>query len=479
MSDISYLRGGMKNYLGQSLGLSALVMAFLLILSAVSKETTLGGFTLRKMDILSDIRPEEAQEIIDSSAFFVDTLPEVVLVDTSAADPDLPRPEVDSMYFGQVIEDYTFNDKGMQPFFAAVDSIRIKGKKVRVAFFGDSFIEGDILLGDLRDTLQSVWGGAGVGYVPITSEIARFRRSFLQQVQSGWRTYSIVNNEGNTAQLGLNGHVYFPSPNASVHYEGTSQYAFHHTAAWSDVRLFYRATDGLRFVWQVEGSIPHEASLSATRKSISVWEYNEPGIRGFAARFPQAEGLTLYGASLESGPGIYFDNFSTRGNSGGKLCLIKPEMIQAFDEYQQYDLIVLQFGLNAVTNSLNNIKWYQAELDKTYKHIREAFPNTPVLIISVPDRGGKVRGELATMISVPYIVEMQRGLARKHGFMFYDFYHGMGGYNSMVRLSAASHPTLVNKDYTHLTHEGGRMIGLQMGALLLKEQQQFINKQIQ
>lgn len=462
----------MKNYVGHSLGLSALVLAFLLILSALSEETTLWGFAIRKMDILSDIRsktPETAPEIDTLAALPVDSLSVDIPPDTL---PNLPRPEVDSALFGQIFEDYTFQDAGLSAFFAAVDSIATHRRTVRVAFFGDSFVEGDIMLGDLRDTLQTVWGGAGVGFVPVSSEISRFRRTYLQDFK-GWKSYSIIHNEGATVPLGLNGHVYIPEPEAKMHFKGTRQYAFRNTGAWGEVRIFYRAEQGLRFYWQTEGNGPVEAALPATTRMVSEWTHREPNISAFAARFPQTDGLALYGAALESGPGIYFDNFSVRGNSGGRLCLIQPEMMRAFDQYRRYDLIILQFGLNAVTNSLRNIRWYEAELEKTYAHIRKSFPHTPVLVVSVPDRGGKVDGALRTMISVPHIVQMQRNLARKHGFMFFDFFKSMGGEGAMVRLSAASRPTLVNKDYTHLTHEGGRMMGLQMGALFLAEKERL------
>lgn len=472
----------MKNYLGQSLGLSALVLAFLLILSAVSKETTIAGVSLRKMDILSDIRvktPEDSLLLVDTMAVLpTDTLSapadSLLSGDSMLIAEKIPVPEVAQGSFGQAIEDYSFDQKGLSTFFRAIDSIKMHKAKVRVAFFGDSFVEGDILLGDMRDTLQAVWGGAGVGFVPVSSEIARFRRSFIQNFK-GWTNTSILQPEGSRAPLGINGYVYYPEPEAKIHYKGTSQYALRRTAYWGDVRIFYKANHPLRFVWQTENNNPVDASLPATNSLVGVWNHSEPGITGFSARFPQNNGLMLYGATLEDGPGIYFDNFAVRGNSGGKLCAIKPEMMQAFDKYQQYDLVILQFGLNAVTNSLKNIRWYQAELEKTFTHIRKCFPNTPILIMSVPDRGGKVDGELATMISVPHIVQMQRDLARKHGFLFYDFYRGMGGAGTMVRLAAASRPTLVNKDYTHLTHEGGRMEGLRLARVFIQEQQKSKN----
>lgn len=462
----------MKNYLGQAVGLTGMVMVMLLLLSFFSKETSIAGINIRRMDILSDIKNEAARPEIDTAELAaLDSLAmaESVTDTTPVASMETPIEQVDSSRFGYIIEDYSYQQDGLQRFYQAVDSIRLAGHKTRVAFFGDSFIEGDIFLGDLRDTLQSLWGGAGVGFVPMTSEVARFRRTYLQRFE-GWRNFSIIHNDGNTLPLGIDGHIYLPGPDAWSFFEGTTQYACRNTAAWSDVRLFYKAAEGVNFVWQIKGGNPYESALAASKGRISVWEHteNQRNITAFKCRFPQDSGLNLYGASLESGPGVYFDNFSVRGNSGGKLCLIQPGTMQAFQHYQKYDLIILQFGLNAVTNSLRNINWYRAELEKTFKHVRESFPGTPVLVLSVPDRGGKVDGELTTMISVPYIVQMQRDLARRHGFMFYDFYRGMGGHGSMVRLAEMRHPTLVNKDYTHLTHEGGRLMGLKFAELLLK-----------
>ena len=41
----------------------------------------------------------------------------------------------------------------------------IYGEEVRIAFLGDSFVEGDILTSDLREALQAKFGGRGVGFV--------------------------------------------------------------------------------------------------------------------------------------------------------------------------------------------------------------------------------------------------------------------------------------------------------------------------
>ena len=58
---------------------------------------------------------------------------------------------------------------------------------VNVAFLGDSFIEGDILVEHFREALQTRFGGGGVGYVPLTSVTARSgRRSSTASRGRGW-----------------------------------------------------------------------------------------------------------------------------------------------------------------------------------------------------------------------------------------------------------------------------------------------------
>jgi hypothetical protein len=83
------------------------------------------------------------------------------------------------------------------------------------------------------------------------------------------------------------------------------------------------------------------------------------------------------------------------------------------------------------------------------------------------------------MRGVPAIVKMQRNLARKHGLLFYDLFWGMGGPNTMLKF-AYQRPRLANTDYTHLTHEGGKVIGIMMAKLFLQEKAQWqLNKKVQ
>jgi hypothetical protein len=466
----------MKNYLDHTIGFTGILLLLLTGLSLVPEGATLGDFSLRRMDIFADIRKSASVAVappVDTTSFMVeDTLTTSTPVDSTRQDSIVigPFPPKDSADYGRIVEDYTFQQKGLAAFYAAVDSIK-KGRTVRIAWYGDSFVEGDILIGDLRDTLQSAWGGAGVGFVPVTSEVAQFKRTLKHQFRN-WSTFSIIKKSETRPLLGLNGYAYRPLADAVITYEGANY--FRHTKNWTRFRLFYQAEGAKSITYQLQDKLVKTDLLRPKNERLNswLWESNYPGTGFIQMRFPETDNLTLYGATLESGPGIYIDNFSVRGNSGGPLKLLQPSFIQEFDAVQQYDLIVLQVGLNAVTNSLNNIRWYQAELERTYKHLRECFPNKLILIVSVGDRGGKIGTELATMRGVPAIVAMQRDMARQHGFLFYDLYHGMGGSGAMIRLSM-QRPRLANTDYTHLTHEGGRVVGLMFASVLLQEQDRW------
>lgn len=469
----------MKEYINQTLLLLLCLILLLTGLAWIPENLAIGNFHLRKMDIFADIRATRDAAPIPTDTIQADTA-EWLIADTAGVtnvpDSTGPLPPLDSTWFGKIIEDYSPEQQGLGRFFASIDSIR-QGHTVRVAWYGDSFVEGDILIGDLRDTLQTLWGGQGVGFVPVTSEVAQFKRTLKHDFR-GWTTYSIIKKTEIRPTLGINGYAYVPEQEAKIHYEGAKY--FRHTKQWTQFRLFYMAEQQLSFVWQPQDGDPKNDILNAAPGKVNVWKWSDnfPGTTAFAVRFPQTEGLTLFGASLESGPGFYIDNFSIRGNSGGPLKLLKPEVIKQFERFQHYDLIVLQVGLNAVTNSLNNIKWYQAELDRTFAHLRICFPEKPILIVSVSDRANKNGTTLATMRGVPAIVAMQRDMARKHGFLFYDLFHGMGGPGSMILL-AQHKPRYANLDYTHLTHEGGKIIGYQFARLFVEEQVKWRARQQQ
>ena len=163
-----------KSVLKHTGWLMLIVLAVLLLLNLLPGGT-IGGHVLRRVDILGDVRP----------------VPEVV----SEPDSLLPPPPkvkpafVDTCRSGMTcIEDYSDSTlRGMTPFYRALDELAAKPRPVRIAYFGDSFIEADILTADLRAMLQERYGGCGVGFVTITSPVNGYRPT-VRHSFGGWQS---------------------------------------------------------------------------------------------------------------------------------------------------------------------------------------------------------------------------------------------------------------------------------------------------
>src|SRR5690606_32411089 len=150
-------------------------------------------FSFREMDWLSSVRPDEADseyltedECIDDESGNVQYASDLPAADSAAVEKSPCKPGL------TCIEDFSDDQRSLAAFAEAMQNLKSSGSgKVRIAFYGDSFIEGDIFCGSVRDSLQTLFGGRGVGFVPITSRVIGFRNTIRQNFDR-WETYSII-----------------------------------------------------------------------------------------------------------------------------------------------------------------------------------------------------------------------------------------------------------------------------------------------
>jgi hypothetical protein len=151
-------------------------------------------------------------------------------------------------------------------------------------------------------------------------------------------------------------------------------------------------------------------------------------------------------------------------------------MHRQFNQYQNYKLIILQYGLNVIAPDTKDLSWYVNPMINVISQLKRCYPEAAILLMSVSDRSIKVDGEYRTMESVPMMVEVQREIARKTQIAFYNLYEAMGGENSMVAF-VENDPPMANKDYTHLNYLGGRRVAAIFVKSLINEFQKY-NDQI-
>ncbi len=355
-----------------------------------------------------------------------------------------------------MIEDYSGGAAGgMSSFYGKLADIRSLGRPVRIAYYGDSFIEGDILTCDLREMLQTRFGGNGVGWVDCADKLKGFRRT-VSQTSVGMKEHEVIKKPFNHLHEGINQRYFVPSENASIKTGGTN---FHkHSAYWHRASLFLRTGSGLTLHTAINGGVETSEGIGSSASVQVVERADSARAHSVAYRFTDIGPDTyIYGMALESDRGVILDNFSMRGSAGYTIADIPQETLRDFARLRPYDLIVLHFGLNVVNdrNTTANYKAYVHRMKRTVETVRRAYPDAAVLIVSVPDRAQRTANGVQTMKGVEALAAYQQVMASECGVAYFNLFEAMGGRGSMKDMVDKR---LANKDYTHLSFAGGRHV---------------------
>jgi hypothetical protein len=166
--------------------------------------------------------------------------------------------------------------------------------------------------------------------------------------------------------------------------------------------------------------------------------------------------VMCYGASLESGEGgVTVDNFSIRSNSGNAIFGTSAVVNRQFDQLLDYDLVVLQYGLNIMTASQRDYSKYRAKVCDMIEYAKRCFPNAAILVLGVSDRWVRSNGSYVPMSSVAALTSYQRSAAERSGVAFWNTSKAMeehGGMKGFVSKGWAA------RDYTHINFAGGKRI---------------------
>ena len=417
------------------------------------------GHPLRSVNLLSDLKPKE------------------IVLDTMQTEEDIsfsppPKPTfVETCPTGKVcIEDYSdATQRGMMPFYQALEELDYHPRLVRIAYYGDSFVEGDILTADLREMLQDKYGGSGVGYSPITSISSGFRMT-TRQTAEGWTRHSIMDSVYFDRSLqDISNHYFKADAKASIRFRGQKR-NYAHIDTFYHASFFFTPYD--------------EATISATVNDKEVFSKIFKGNELQVAKVDEKMGSVaftvqeadssalFYGVAMDGDSGIALDNFSMRGASGLNVRSVPAKMMRRFYELRPYDLVILQYGLNVATKLGSNYDNYINGMKTTIEHIKEYFPGAGILIVSVADRDYKTpEGEVRTMPGIRNLVRYQQNLAAEQGVAFWNMFEAMGGNESMKTLVDAK-PSMANYDYTHINVRGGKhLAGMLFEALVYGKEQ--------
>lgn len=324
-------------------------------------------------------------------------------------------------------------------------------KMVRIAWLGDSIIEGDLLTQTVRRQLQQMFGGFGVGFVPAQSVVAQNRTTVRHSWTGDW-TEETFRDKKTAAPLFLSGHTYYTENGSITLKDATGKDS---AGILKKYLVCGRAegkmsvtVNGQEKLFEPAGVINRILLDSSAQAAINVQVHNKE--------------LPVYGISLEPSEGVVVDNFSFRGITGVELAKLDTTLLQRLSGNDGYDLVVLEYGANLMFRPDDvDYSWYERHMHTTLEKLRKAMPGTEFLLVSTADRAFRYGEQWQSAVGIDSLVLTQARLARDNGTAFYNMYTSMGGPNTIVSWATAT-PSLANKDYIHPNQRGAEVLGNQL-----------------
>ena len=500
----------MKNKLWQTFLLTFIVVAVLLGLFYLPRINVFDT-DLRRVNILSDVQRRDkdgkilAEVKADSADGFIEQGFDSAAVKVEAVAYQDYVPE--GMTTTEDFADMQGVNREMDIFYSVLDEAH--HRPVRIAYFGDSYIEGDIITMDLRAMLQQKYGGRGVGFVEINCVSSDFRQSVTTK-RTAWNCfYANEKGKGFKASLqSMAGSYFIPNGKATYELRGNKNVYANLLDTAEVATVYFTSGTGLNIDYAINGNDSHLLFSNGTPSEPETYEelieeidsdsvvhyktvirqvpqaQNESNhitaksVTGRIGRFQMTVtgggSSRFYGVALDGHHGIAVDNFSMRGSGGQHLFKVPQETLRSFAAVRPYDLIILHFGLNVASPKQKDYSAYISQIGKVIDRMKDAYPNAAILIVSIGDRDARGSdGQMHTMDGVRELVSYQRKMASDHHVAFWNLYEAMGGDGSLARMAENKQ---ANKDYTHINFAGGKHLAKLLYDVLINGKTNYDNR---
>ncbi len=434
------------------------------------------------VDINSDIAEDSIDENFLDSIAVADSiarLDSLIRFDTIRADADfLAASEYPVINSEQ-------GQKKLYDFFHALERARYAERPVRIMHYGDSQIEADHITGYLRERLQKTFGGKGPGLIeikPVTQKL-----SWRMFPAEEWKRFTLfgkvdtsINHKRYGAMLSL--FRFAPPwidslPNDSIVYASNfrvknSKNGYALSNWWDKARLFYGNLHR-----SVNVQISNETGEIILQDSLlPVSGLSEITLTTFSNEFQVDmsgyDSPDVYAISLESNHGVIVDNIPLRGSAGTIFTVMEYSMLQKWLSTLNTKLLLLQFGVNVVSDEIEDFTYYENRMFYQLNTIAKMRPDIAVIVIGVSDMSKKDGTNYVSYDAIHKIRDAQKNAAMHSGFSFWDMYEAMGGENSMPSWVWAD-PPLANQDFTHFNVRGSKIISNMLYNALMLEYRNY------
>ena len=454
-----------RNHLYRSFGL--LIVGGLLAYGLSELLVSVGpiaGYRVKEFNPLSDLLDTTAAQSSETLSIPLqipdDTTTQSLLPVDSTRSEVVTADTLPPLELSERLMDYSEGQSALRRLRAALREGH--SRAVRIAFVGDSFIEGDILVDPFRKALQQTYGGGGVGYVPLTSPVARFRQSIQQRFEGAWQETSANKSKSRTL---------FTLAETFATATATASTSYKLKSATDRVTLHYVSdTIPVAISYSINGGDQQRVELPASYGALTEYTFPHGAVKQLELATEGSDGARFYGVCFDGATGVSVDNYSLRGSSGAKLNAVSSALTAQLSRFRPYDLIILSYGLNVVSAQDNDdsYDWYYAAMAKSIEHIQQLYPNATILLMSLSDRATLREGEIHPLNGVARVLRLQHRLAQRYGLLFWNTHEAMaslGGIKGFVDKGWAA------KDYTHISMAGGRQLAKLLTADLIGDEE--------
>lgn len=328
--------------------------------------------------------------------------------------------------------------------------------KLRIMHYGDSQLEGDRITSVLRERLQSIFGGGGVGLIPALQSIPTYTLSqtispadVKRYLVYGPKDMRLL--EG--TRYGMMGQITRLEETTVIHVSARNARNFPNASRFSQINIY--ASDSIRV--QI---ITKTDTLQASKQQWGEYFYCYSTQFGSTSKADIVISGTadIYGIAIDDNHGICVDNIPMRGCSGTVFTNIENSSIAPFLGKENVGLIILQFGGNSMPylKDGNDISNYITALSRQINKFQNIAPQALILFIGPSDMATNIDGQMTTYPMLPIVVDSLKAMAQSKKIAYWDLYGAMGGYGSMTNWETKG---LAGTDYIHFTPEGARKVG--------------------
>lgn len=367
-------------------------------------------------------------------------------------------------------------ENGLYSFYKKLSKVNELKQPLRIMHFGDSQLEGDRISGVIRENLQTLFGGCGVGFLPI-SETNTGRLSVLKE-ENGWERYQVFGKgrKGKHSRYGFLGYYYTVGEDsvsknrAEIELRKNSRY-FKKAQDFEQMSLLYgKSKEKVGYELKTDTGLISRGNLAASKHvKRRIWQMNGFSTGKISLSLEAINSPDIYGISLDCKKGVAVDNIALRGSSGTEFTKMDKDYLTQQLKSLNVGLIIFQFGLNVVPAELKSYKYYEHRIYKQLRLLKEILPGVSILVISVTDA---CKNEEESFANINKVRDAQKRAARRANCAFWDLYEVMGGELSMPSWVNAD-PSLAEKDFKHFNSRGAKVIGNKLFNAIISDYNDF------